>query len=75
MKTAVPRPRQSVLTALAGLTAYRAGMHRDVLEIGAEPMAFAGAIALAEKLTEELRRAGGDPDEVLARVYAAASRA
>jgi len=73
MRTAVPRPGQSLLTAIGGLTAYRAGEREMVLELGCEPLAFAGAVALAAKLADALREAGGDPDDILARAYAAAS--
>jgi hypothetical protein len=73
MRTAVPSPGQSLLTAIAGLTAYRAGSPALVLELGCEPLAFAGAVALAARLADELRDAGGDPDAILTRAYLAAS--
>lgn len=73
MRTAVPGPGESLLTAIAALTAYRAGEREMVLELGCDPLAFAGATALASKLADALREAGGDPDDVLARTYSAAS--
>jgi hypothetical protein len=66
-----PSPAQGLLTALAGVTAYEAGLHAEVLEMGAEEpgWAFGGAVALASRLADEVRRLGGDPDELLTRVY------
>lgn len=69
-----PGPKQALLTALAGVTAYRKDMNTEVLAMGEqEPgWAFAGAVALSCWLAEEVRRLGGDPDELLRRVYCAA---
>jgi hypothetical protein len=64
--TAVPPPAQGVLTAMAGMTALRQGLHLEVLEMGAEsPFAFAGAVALASEFADALRAAGGDPDALM----------
>ena len=64
---------RALLTALAGLTAYEgeslaAG---DLLDLsGDDPgEAFTAALSVAAALAREVRRLGGDPDEVLARVY------
>jgi hypothetical protein len=65
---------ESLMTALAGLNAYKNGQFALVLDMGAEsPGAFAGAVALAAKLEAEVTRLGGDPAKILARVYAVAS--
>jgi hypothetical protein len=69
-------PRQALLTALAGVTAYRADMKDEVLSMGAEDpgMAFAGAVSLACWLSDEVRALGGDPEALMRRVYCAASK-
>jgi hypothetical protein len=68
-------PGQSMLTALAGLTAYEAGQDSEVLAMGAEAPgeAFAGAVAVAARLACELRRHGIDPAPLLSRIYDKAS--
>ena len=68
-------PGQSMLTALAGLTAYEAGQDGEVLAMGAEAPgeAFAGAVAVASRLASELRRHGIDPAPLLGRIYDKAS--
>ena len=63
---------QAVLDAMAGVTAYEADMFGEVLAVSS-PAAFAGAVALVAKLKEEVRKLGGDPDELLRRVYARAA--
>ena len=69
------RPGQAMLTALAGLTAYESGMAADVSAIGAENPgeSFAGAVAIASRLSDELRRHGIDPAPLLGRIYDKAS--
>jgi hypothetical protein len=67
---------QSLLTALAGLTAYQAGLPAgELLALGAgEPgESFAAAVGIAALLAEEVRRLGGDPDVILRGVYDKAS--
>jgi hypothetical protein len=78
-------PGQSLLTALAGLTAYEAGAYPgDLLDTRAEKPeeaeqlrtaadAFAAALAVASRLAEEVRRLGGDPDALRLRIYDKAS--
>jgi hypothetical protein len=70
-----PSPSQALLTALAGVTAYEAGLHGEVLKMGAEDpgWSFGGAVALASRLAQEVRRLGGDPDELLRVVYSKAA--
>lgn len=70
---------EALLTALAGLTAYEAARTPADLEallaMGAEAPGetFAGALALAGRLAQEVRALGGDPDALLARIYGRAS--
>lgn len=63
---------QALLTALAGLTAYGAG-EDGLLALGTEAEdpgeSFAAAVGVAALLAGEVRRLGGDPDALLARVY------
>jgi hypothetical protein len=69
-------PGQSLLTALAGLTAYEAGASSDDLRaMAAEGPgdAFAAALAVASRLAEEVSRLGGDPASLRARIYDKAS--
>lgn len=68
-------PGQSLLTALAALTAYEGGMAASVPAMGAESPgeSFAGAVAVASRLAEELRRHGIDPAPLLGRIYDKAS--
>jgi hypothetical protein len=75
--TPPPTPADGLLAALAGLTAYRGGLDDEVLAMGAEMpgFSFAGAVALAARLAEELRAAGGDPDLVTAAAYQACAPA
>jgi hypothetical protein len=65
---------QAMLTAIAGLTAYEGGMAADVPAM-ADPDgdAFAGAVAVASRLADELRRHGVDPAPLLGRIYDKAS--
>jgi hypothetical protein len=60
-----------MLTALAGLTAYDAGESAaGLLAMGDEPGdAFASAVGIASLMADEVRKLGGDPDALLARVY------
>jgi hypothetical protein len=68
-------PGQSMLAALAGLTAYESGLSAEVRALGAESPgdAFTGAVAIASRLAEELRRNGIDPAPLLGRIYDKAS--
>lgn len=63
---------QALLTVLAGLTAYGAG-EAGCYELGAEAEdpgeSFAAAVGVTALLADEVRRLGGDPDALLARVY------
>jgi hypothetical protein len=65
----VMRPHEALLTALAGATAYDEAMFSEVLAMATDPAAFAGAIALAAKLAQEVDRLGGDSKAVRRRVY------
>jgi nicotinamide mononucleotide (NMN) deamidase PncC len=62
---------QAVLAALAGLTAYEAGMYGEAGAIGAEEpgQVFVGMAAVALRLAEEVRALGGDPGALRARIY------
>lgn len=65
---------QALLTALAGLTAYEAGEPAAGLlalesEAGDPGEAFASAVGIASLMADEVRKLGGDPDALLARVY------
>lgn len=65
---------QALLTALAGLTAYNAGesaagLLEPAYGAGDPPAAFASAVGIASLLADEVRKLGGDPDALLARVY------
>jgi hypothetical protein len=70
---------QALLTALAGLHAYEAAVMPEELDallaMGEEAPGetFVGVLALASRLAEEVRKLGGDPDALLARVYDKAS--
>ncbi len=72
-------PGQALLTALAGLTAYEDPKRRmSSQDIAAMPgdgagEAFLGAVAVASRLAEEVRRLGGDPSALLTRVYGKAT--
>jgi hypothetical protein len=62
---------QAVLAALAGLTAYESGMYGEAASICAEAPVdvFMGMTAVAQRLAEEVRALGGDPDALRARMY------
>lgn len=67
---------RALLTALAGVTAFEGGVPAlDIIEMGEEAPgeSFSAAVAVAAKLAEEVRRLGGDPDEVRRRIYDVAS--
>ena len=69
----------AMLTALAGFNAFEAGLPAEqVLSMGAEAQdpdeTFTAALGIAALMAAELRRLGGDPDAILARVYNAGSR-
>ena len=69
-------PGQSLLTALAGMTAFRAGMPAaELTAMGEEAPgdSFAAAVAVASRLADELRRNGIDPAPLLSRIYDKAS--
>lgn len=72
-------PGQSLLTALAGLTAYddpeRRMSPQDIAALPGDGAAeaFLGAVAVASRLAEEVRRLGGDPGALLGRVYGKAT--
>jgi hypothetical protein len=64
---------QGLLDALASLTAFDAGDHEQVMGMARDPFAFAGLLALASKLSQEVDRLGGDSAALRARVYGRAS--
>jgi hypothetical protein len=66
---------EALLTALAGLTAYEAGMYGEVLEQAAEApgLTYAGALAVAAELKAEVTRLGGDADALIHGIYCRAS--
>ena len=69
-------PRQALLTALAGVTALENSMYPEVKEMGREDVtgdSFAAAVALAARMMDEVRRLGGDPGDLMRRVYLAAT--
>lgn len=64
-------PRQALLAALEGLEAYDQGDFPSLMATGAQApcMTFAGAVALAASLRDEIARLGGDPRAVTDRVF------
>jgi hypothetical protein len=65
---------QALLTSLAGVTAFEAGLWDEVLAMGAEsPANFAAATGLVIRLKAEVARLGGDPDALLSRLYGQAA--
>jgi hypothetical protein len=64
-------PYEAVQTAIAGVHAYDSGQHLEVLQMGAaDPAgAFGGAVALASRLADEVRKLGGDPEVIMDRIF------
>jgi hypothetical protein len=67
-----PEGADALLSALAAVNAYRAGLDSYAVPPAGSAeaaLAFFGALAIAGKALDEVRRLGGDPEALLMGVY------